>query len=327
MFFRTTLMAIMSILLASNVGWSQPIGVAIVQLKGMIEPNKSEIGVADIAEVTGGGVSLRRQIESLDVAVLRPQEESTVSKRQIETRILLSGIPAANFKVLGAERTIIRPWSGKSPEEAVLDFLLPTIAERLHVEASEVSLSLTRPIANAEALFEPGTTLKHFLPTNIRVGRWSTKLGVYKGNSLVKSIPVALEVQLSKWVFVASRRLERGSIITADDVVRERRVLSGVVASTAAEMTEGKELNRPVASGQVITNADIRKVVVKQEYVIRSRDIVEVVAQRRALHVRISGLIAMQRGRVGDSIRVKHPNTQKVLMAKVVDSGLVQIRL
>jgi hypothetical protein len=61
-----------------------------------------------IAKLSGGPISLRQRIARLDVAEFKLHtERTTVSGDQVKFRLLLAGIGAAQFRVSGAQRTLV----------------------------------------------------------------------------------------------------------------------------------------------------------------------------------------------------------------------------
>jgi flagella basal body P-ring formation protein FlgA len=304
--------------------------VVHVSVKGVVQSSMGILRLADIAHISGGDLIMRRKIAELDILELDDAQASrTLSKQQIEVRILLAGIAARQFHVSGPETVIVRPDAGGSAEQRVLDFLRPGIARGLGVDEDDLQLSLARPLpANADQLFSENSRLEHFLRPTLRSGQLNVKLAAYEGDRLVRTTSVSVAAEVAHHVFVANRDLESGTVISVDDVVKKRRMLSGQDARYVATDVVGKSTRKRIATGDEVTLHDLTSPrPAKREIVIRSRDVVELIARMKSLQVKVNGAVALQQGAVGDVIRVKNPSSGKVLTAEVIDAGTVEIRL
>ena len=123
-------------------------------------------------------------------------------------------------------------------------------------------------------------------------------------------------------------QIESGATITEADVSRERRAIGGQFTKHVSTAAVGRTTRKAIPAGAILSDLDLRRTVLsRKEFVIRNRDTVEIVVRRNAVQVRFTGGLALQRGAVGDAIRVKNPNSGKIFTARVVDSGTVEIRL
>jgi len=300
-----------------------------VELLGRLDVSAGVIKVADIARVSGGDLITRRKIAKLDMADFDAVDSlKRLTRRQVQLRILLAGFPKRSFRIEGAETVVLQVTKAASPETRVLDLLKPEIAGRLGVSPEDIAIRLTKPIpANADPYFASSYTLEHALPDNLMVGSFTTRIRIRDQERLVRTISTSIEVQVYQNVFVAQRHLEPGTALAETDVIQERRLVTDR-GTYATKTIFGKQLKRRIAKGAIVTTLDLNKPKKqKAEIIIKSRDIVEIVARGSGLQARISGAIAMQRGAIGDNIRVKNPSSGRILNAKVISSGVVEIRL
>ena len=217
-----------------------------------------------------------------------------------------------------------------SPETRVLELLKPAIAKRLRIAPADLDLRLAKPIpSQAVDYFAANNTLEHSLPGVVKVGTLNTRIRIRDKERLIRTLPVSLEVRVYQTVFVAQRQLEAGDSLSESDVIQERRLTTDRDRH-ATESEIGKRLKRKVMEGAIVSTSDLDQAKQKREIVIRSQDIIEIVARSSTLQARVSGAIALERGAIGDNIRVKNPyskNPKRILNAKVVSSGVVEIRL
>ena len=304
----------------------------VIKMRGKFHPTKETVTIGDIATVSKGDFIVRRKISSLDVAKLS-SGEAKISKERVRLRMILAGIDDNAFHLLGAANTLLADEDGvaptkpgSSPENIVLDFLREPVAERLGVPSSDVKLRLTRPLRKEHtAILDRSIELEHFLPPVVRNGSFPVKLGLRENGTLTQTVGVWIEAQVTRDVFVANREIERGQKLTEKDFDRERREVS---SEQIGASPIGKVARRNIVAGTAVSEADLMPArAAKKVMVVRNRSTVEIRVRRRALTVKVSGAVAMQSGGVGDLIRVKNPSSGKVLTARVVDEGLVEIRL
>ena len=82
----------------------------------------------------------------------------------------------------------------------------------------------------------------------------------------------------------------------------------------------GRTLKKDVAAGTVITYS-----MLDDPVVIQKGEIVNIVAENKKLMVQAKGK-AMEKGRVGDSIRVKNTLSEKEIFGKVVDDNTILVK-
>lgn len=330
MLIRATLIVVAIHALACS-GFGQSTDVVVVQLKEVFEPTSHIVKLEDIATILGGDLRSRRAVAELDIAEMEADRSVAVSRVQVEARILLAGFAPDRFHVVGTNTVLLRAWDGRTSDDRFLQVLHPEIVRQLGMHAADVKVTLARPLGKNVADIPDDAVMRPMLPSKVRIGTWNARIAIYENNDFSETIVVPIDVRVRKLVHVAARPLQRGEVILPEHVAQEYRFLDARLASVGqTDAVEGMELIRAVEEGQIVTRTDVRKPRVRpDDYVVRPRDLVEVIAQRRALRVRISGMVALQRGRIGDVIRVRHsdPRNDKVLTAEVVDSGLVRIRL
>lgn len=327
MLYRT-IMLLMAAHLASSLH-ADVVRIALQDKRGTIP---EVITIADVARVTGGDLVMRRNIAKLDL--LRRSDlgkKPAVSKAHVRLRIILSGVYPRDFVVTGAEQVVLQADGAGNVghDNRLLTQLQPALAARLRVDPSDVQLQLTRPpSASLSRLLSGESRVEFTLPPVVQAGPLSIRVRIYDGTRLLKTDAISLELRVAMQVQVARRRIASGSSILAEDVRSQRRFVTGAIARNAVVDVVGQTLQRGVQVGDVITAQDLRRTqAMRPEIVIRSRDVVEVIARRERLQIKISGAVALQQGAVGDSIRVRNPDTKKVFTARVVNPGTVEIRL
>ena len=303
--------------------------VVLVKVPRTAQVQSELVQLGDIAAVIGGNPALRRQIAQLDIVERStPAVTEKLTIEQIALRVRLSGVPRGAFTVTGGPRVHVSWGSNGLNDRAVLESLRPQLAERLNVSPHDLELRLTRPLPSSvsERVGE-NAELRPLLPPLVRTGTVQLKVGIYQDNQLVQTIGVSVDVRIWRRVFVTNRRVAAGEALT-DEVVRiDRRALSGRAAVDFADTISGQSTRRTLRAGTVVLRSDVAEPKPAQrEIVIRNRDAVVLTARKGNLAVTLLGAEALQQGRIGDTIRVKNPQSGKIISARVVGASTVELR-
>ena len=137
------------------------------------------------------------------------------------------------------------------------------------------------------------------------------------------TVYVPVKVGIMGNVLVASRALPRGHVIKASDLQLETRDLAtlhgGYITETRSAI--GQSLRRPLIIGAVITPNTI-----KPARVIRRGEKVTILAERKGLEVRMSG-VALADGAPGDLLKVRNVLSKKVIQGIITKHGEVKVRI
>jgi len=139
----------------------------------------------------------------------------------------------------------------------------------------------------------------------------------------IRNVLVAFKVMNKKKIYVLNENMVRGEIITADKITVKEIVLNEDKRNYPAEIEDvvGKMLKRDLNRGTAIT-----KDVIEDHFVIKRNDIVNIIIEHKRLVVKTKGR-AIDRGKVGDVIRVKNLTSQKEVMGRVTGSGIINVEM
>lgn len=137
------------------------------------------------------------------------------------------------------------------------------------------------------------------------------------------SIYVPTQVKVYNNVVVLSQSLERGAIITENDIELKRMdtTVAGVGHLRRPSQAIGMQLKRRLHTGQPVRLANI-----KLAQVVKKGDKVVLEAIIRGLSVVTSGK-ALGSGQMGQQIQVRNVRSQRVVDAKIIAPGRVQVSL
>lgn len=128
-------------------------------------------------------------------------------------------------------------------------------------------------------------------------------------------------VEVKVPVVVVSRDLSARKILEEKDLLLERRELSRLPYDVLFRVEEalGQETRMSLKAGTVLRSSHL-----SQPLLVRRNQEVEILAQGRNFTIKAKG-IALQNGRLEQYISVKNISSQKVVQAKVIGEGKVEV--
>ncbi len=138
-----------------------------------------------------------------------------------------------------------------------------------------------------------------------------------------RNVFVAFKAMHKKRIYVLKEAMKRGEIITENKVIAREIIFNDDKKGYPSEIEDivGKQLKRDLNAGTAITRD-----VVEDYFVIKRNEIVSIVIEHKKLVVKAKGR-AIDRGRIGDFIRVKNLTSQKEILGKVTASGIVNVEM
>ncbi|GIW83047.1 MAG: hypothetical protein KatS3mg105_4854 [Gemmatales bacterium] len=317
----------MLLLLAAT---SRSVGVEAAPVAVEILPEVTIPGrrvlVADIARLTGGTANIRRRMASLDLGMMS-SSPTTIPRTQVFYRLLLAGFSPDTFRLGGAESTLVRPWRDRLSQETIAEAARQHLLNRIPWSRKEVVVRLMQPVYfHVPVPPKQIVTLQAELaPDSNLVGVVRVDVSVYVDGKPQPPIPVVFNVRLYQRVAVAVARIDPGQRIDANKVYVDRRLTEeGRETLADPDAVIGRRAKRTIRPGHVITVADLSAPSDDAPIAVKRMDLVKAIA--RVGYLQVSTLAtALQDGRVGDIIRVRNNGSKKIVSARVVDRGLVEV--
>ncbi len=157
------------------------------------------------------------------------------------------------------------------------------------------------------------------LDLNIDFNKTSVMVPVFSTSHSDKKGWVVVEVKKYAMAPTLNRSLKVGDVISASMLTLEKRLITRSDILTDANQIVGLQANRFLNAGQLLSDRDLKK-----EQVMRRGQIVKALFGQQSLQITISAQ-AEEAGAIGDVIRVKNLDSQKMFAAKIIDRGLVEI--
>jgi len=157
----------------------------------------------------------------------------------------------------------------------------------------------------------------------VRLGLQLLKCRFSHHGKAVRSISFRVRVKRFQTVVVSAAQLDRHTVLQPQHLRLSRRETTKLRLNTFAAVQPllGLRVSRIVRAGEVITENLVETVPV-----IMRGNRVEIVVQKGTLQIKMPG-IAREDGRLGDIIKVKSPETRKILRGKVINPATVVVNL
>lgn len=123
-------------------------------------------------------------------------------------------------------------------------------------------------------------------------------------------------------VFVLTNSRKKNEVLRPESVTAKETVLNDNKPAYPSKIEDviGRTLKKDVAAGTVITYS-----MLDDPVVIQKGEIVNVIAENNKLVVRTKGK-AMEKGKVGESIRVRNVQSDKEIFGRVVDDNTILVK-
>ncbi|MBC7421629.1 MAG: flagellar basal body P-ring formation protein FlgA [Bdellovibrio sp.] len=158
------------------------------------------------------------------------------------------------------------------------------------------------------------------LDLNVDMSKTSTMIPIYSSRQPDRKGWVVAEIKRYQKIPVLNRSVKVGDVITEDMLALEKRQITNLRETAQnADSIMGMQAVRFMNAGQTILFSDLKK-----EQVMKKGQMVKAISGNSSFEVSMSALVE-EGGSIGDVIRIKNIDSQKVFAAKVVERGLVRI--
>jgi flagella basal body P-ring formation protein FlgA len=158
------------------------------------------------------------------------------------------------------------------------------------------------------------------LDLNIDLAKKTVMIPIYSQNDSSAKNWIVVEIKRYQKVPVLNRSVKFGEVLTPDMFSVEKREVANVRNTFQdLESLEGMQASRFLNAGQTVQFNDVRR-----EQVLKKGQMVKAIVGNNSFEVVISAEV-QEAGSIGDIVKVKNLDSQKVFAGKVVERGVVRI--
>lgn len=263
---------------------------------------RNSISLYDIVETKDISEDVLTELKSIEIA---NQETKTIFKKDLIQK--LHGIEA--FFLFPNEIKILRSRQNVSRmelERKIKNQLLSRCAScEYQIQINSVPNNL------------PSDWL---VDLNVDLNKSNVMIPVYSESQSDRKGWVTAEIKKYAQTAVLNRSLKVGEVITEEMLtVEKRQIQYQTDAITAVKNIVGMQANRFLNAGQILSYRDLKK-----ETIMKKGQIVKAIFGKGQFDISISAIVE-ESGAIGDVIKVKNLDSNKMFAALVVDRGLVKI--
>ena len=214
-------------------------------------------------------------------------------------------------------------------EQTIIQAAKDCVCSKLPWPASSIEIRVAQPLSNevrrvASAIgYECVAELQSRGPA---IGRVQVRVDADGPDGQQFEVPVVLDVRHFDRVVLTTKAIERGHVITADDLYIDRQEVTDLsdYCSSSSSLI-GSTTKRSLRALAAIRPNDVQTVDRTENAVlIKRREHVKMTAHIGTLNVSAMGE-ALQEGRLGDPIRLRNIESNTVVQGKVVGPNEVEI--
>lgn len=266
-------------------------------------------------------VSPRSEITMYDVVEAKNLNDDTVSELQ---NIVIGGDKISSLSK-GELAKLLRPIKARY----ILPNELKLIRSRGTISRMEVERKIKNKIYSECSTCDVQIIVSNvpqnmesdwILDLNIDMTKKTVMVPVYSAKNSSTKAWIVVEVKRYQKVPVLNQSVKYGEVITPEMLTIEKRELLNVRDTyLSATGLEGMQAVRFLNAGQMIQFSDV-----KREQILKKGQMVKAIVGSPSFEVAISAE-AQEAGAVGEVVKVKNLDSQKVFAAKIVERGVVRI--
>lgn len=148
-------------------------------------------------------------------------------------------------------------------------------------------------------------------------------VGVRCNDNKPWSLYVPVSVKNFKQVAILKHAVIRNTVISENDIVLDKRNINRLTSGyfDAPEQLIGKIITQNLSSGAVLTKHHI-----KAATAVNRGQSVTLIAKNSVIEVRMKG-VAMSKGAIGERIKVKNTNSERIIEGIIIDKDLISVNL
>lgn len=325
---------ICALISATFIGFIFPafanVQVLKVQLKTSdVTVYESMVTIADVATIESKNRHTAMKIGELDLELLKKDgDQVRIDRKQIEMRIRVSEFKSQTIRIGGSTEVTVTRMSKINPSKIIKRAATVAIAKQFGLEESEIRVSLSEKMDTPKmtALANAIESAIVVLPTGLPLGEAKIRFVFQDDQGADQSLEVKCRVTVLTDMVVAKRTIPSRTTITKDDVKVVNRPLEDRRLNPASNLKDviGKTARTVISIHDVVTTSDLTDTPPRP--IVNRNDIVDVLYTNGPLSARFKNVKVLSAGAVGDPVEFINPQTQKRVIARVVNESLIEMR-
>ncbi|WP_182870008.1 flagellar basal body P-ring formation chaperone FlgA [Stieleria mannarensis] len=286
------------------------------------------VRIGDVANVLGATPSDRRSIEQLDLESLRDRDDCSITRKQIEMRLLLAGFERDSIKIIGPS-TVSARRSSPAKLRSELERLLETkLSQQFAIAPERVDIRLTQTpqLESLEKRLAAGGFDVDLVPRNeFPVGRTRLAVSILDSSGNQYSHSFDALVSLSMRVAIARGPIAQGAVLKPEMFHAVDRLITQKADYANPDTAAGRTASRYIAGNSILLTSHFRSTRGRSSQTVKRNDLVDVVISVGRGEIRLKNARAMESGEIGDTIEVLNPQTNRRFNASILGKNLATV--
>lgn len=301
-------------------------------LKEQVVHSGSQVKLGDICTITDHDRSRSAALQSLDLALMKQDQDLKIDRALIKIRLMLAGYDADQIVFQGASEVLVE----HPPEVALTDLgveqaVHESLCRQFSIVPEDLRVKMISPLIGngLPELNQIRHPRLELLPSpQIPMGRVQLTVRILDGDRVVAARAVSFEIARRQQVVVTNLSLDRNATVAPEHVREEYRFVDTPTDRLTISQVVGRRVTIPFRPDEVLSLRHIGQVAeVEAPVLIQPRDPVRLIAKKNNLTVTIPVAEAMQSGREGQLIRVKNLQSNQIVTGVVAGRGEVHVIL
>jgi len=257
------------------------------------------------------------------IAMPKAGEEVTISRPAIYQALRAAHIPYYTIQIEGALQTqVYGPGHPYTVQEMITDIQKNILQETGWSEEELILRVLTPPTRDiwipTEGVEKEINRLNPYV-----LGSTRYEISFFHNKILFKKVPLILLIQHRRTVYVTAETLNRGSVIQDGDVRELVQLIDNTLYDNQLvdnkEDLIGRQCRIPLKKGSLLRWDNL-----ETNYLTKWGELVQMIVRTQGMLIQTLA-IAQQKGAQGEIISVKTQNTGKIVKARIIQKGLVEL--
>ena len=286
--------------------------------------DSAEVRLGQIARITGADPARLKQLQGVTIGRAPSAGHSrTISRDYILLRLRQSGLDPASMTIRAPEETTLTRRAVKIAKADLEMMVRAYVTANPPFSDGDLTIDAVR---TAGDVLLPSGDIQHeirYLPRTRPSGALPLTVSFSADGKPLKRVMVTVHVTLLKAVPVTRRPIARNQMISEEDLMLQTMDVTGLPANAVVAFHEikGQRARRHIGPRTVL-----RKDQLEFPPVVKKGDRVLIVAETSGLRVTTLGEVKSL-GRVGERVRVVNLDSNKTVLARVIDARTVQVDL
>ena len=306
-----------------------------IQLHTSAKVTESPVRFRDVATCFVMNEQISHAINALDLLELEVGRQALVSREFIKLRLDLAGINTSGLTFIGPRESLVqRIESSQTNTQRLESEIIKQLAEQFQRPVEDLRIRFLTPLPQLikeedranEALAPEVVWSSYPVP-----GRSSLTIRLVEQRQVKQSITLPVHIEIRQQVVVVNRNMyQRSETLQSKDLsVTDIFTSQPSVASSPAQFS-GMIAKRDFPIGYCLRKIDVAapKEEAPREVVVYPRHAIRLIARHKNLQYVVPQAEAMQAGRVGQIIKVRNLQSQRIVNAKLVSAteAIVEIQ-